>query len=535
VDQRRVYLAVVLSLLVVVLYQMLVLKPYQERARQAAQSNGAAPATRPTNEASPTSSTLPTAPATPPAAPAGGLAAASGGAPVVTIETDLYTASVTTRGARLVTFRLKRFRRTVAADSPELNLVESDAEVLPLTLQFGAQASDADLVYRASRDRVVASGDQEEEVVFTATRGDGTELEKRLRVRGDRYLFVFQARIPSRDVVGLVLTPVASESALGGNQPGVEKAIALEGGSRRTTEHALTDLAKEPISLNDALWAGFSAQYFASLAMPADGTAKTVMGVADNVPVVRIDAPPTDGKIEYDVYLGPKDPKVLDRLGHGLDRVVDFGWFWFIAQPLLALLDILYRLTGNYGIAIILLTAGVKVVTLPLMQTSFRSMRGMQALQPEMQRLRERYKDDAGELQKQMMELYRKNKVNPFAGCLPMVLQIPIFVGLYNALNHAIELRHAPFVGWISDLSAPDRLMIGGVGVPVLTLLMGLSMLIQQRMTPQQGDPTQQRMMMLMPLVFTYMFINFPSGLVLYWLVNNVLTIAQQGVMLRKR
>jgi len=260
-----------------------------------------------------------------------------------------------------------------------------------------------------------------------------------------------------------------------------------------------------------------------------------VMGVADNLPIGRIDVPSAEGDVAYDVFHGPKDPKILDALGHGLDRVIDFGWFWFIAQPLLHLLEALYRLTGNYGIAIILLTAGVKVVTLPLMQTSFRSMKAMQALQPEMQRLRERYKDDAGELQKQMMELYRKNKVNPFAGCLPMVLQIPIFVGLYNALKNAIELRHAPFFAWITDLSAPDRLMVGGVGVPVLTLLMGLSMLMQQRMTPQQGDPAQQRMMMIMPLVFTFMFINFPSGLVLYWLVNNVLTIAQQGFMLRKR
>jgi YidC/Oxa1 family membrane protein insertase len=132
-----------------------------------------------------------------------------------------------------------------------------------------------------------------------------------------------------------------------------------------------------------------------------------------------------------------------------------------------------------------------------------------------------------------MMELYRRHRVNPFSGCLPMLLQLPIFVGLYNALLHSIELRHAPFALWIRDLSAPDRLMIAGVGVPVLTLLMGVSMFVQQWLTPQQGDPTQQRMMMFMPLVFTFMFINFPAGLVLYWLVNNVLTIGQQYVMMR--
>ena len=137
------------------------------------------------------------------------------------------------------------------------------------------------------------------------------------------------------------------------------------------------------------------------------------------------------------------------------------------------------------------------------------------------------------ELQKEMMELYRRHRVNPLSGCLPMVLQLPIFVGLYNSLLHAIELRHAPFALWITDLSAPDKLMVGGVGIPVLTILMGGSMFLQQRLSPQQGDPTQQRMMMFMPLVFTFMFLNFPAGLVLYWLVNNLLSIGQQYLLLR--
>jgi YidC/Oxa1 family membrane protein insertase len=150
-----------------------------------------------------------------------------------------------------------------------------------------------------------------------------------------------------------------------------------------------------------------------------------------------------------------------------------------------------------------------------------------------MQRLRERFKDDHVALQKEMMELYRRHHVNPLSGCLPMLLQIPVFVALYNALAHAVELRHAPFVLWIRDLSAPDWLQLGVLPVPVLALLMGVSMLVQQWMTPQQGDPAQQRIMMLMPVVLTFTFVNFPSGLVLYWLVNNVLTIGQQYIMMR--
>jgi YidC/Oxa1 family membrane protein insertase len=162
-------------------------------------------------------------------------------------------------------------------------------------------------------------------------------------------------------------------------------------------------------------------------------------------------------------------------------------------------------------------------------------MKDMQKIQPQLKRLQEQYKDDQGKLQKEMMELYKRHGVNPFGGCAPMVLQIPIFVGLYNALMHAIELRHAPFAFWITDLSAPERLMIAGWGIPVMTILMGGTMLVQQWLTPQQAgvDPTQRQVMMFMPLIFTYMFLNFPAGLVLYWLVSNLLGITQQYLMLR--
>jgi YidC/Oxa1 family membrane protein insertase len=161
-------------------------------------------------------------------------------------------------------------------------------------------------------------------------------------------------------------------------------------------------------------------------------------------------------------------------------------------------------------------------------------MKEMQKLQPQLKRLQEQHKDDQAKLQKEMMELYKRAGVNPFGGCAPMLLQIPIFVGLYNALLHAIELRHAPLALWITDLSAPERLMIAGYGIPVLTLLMGGTMVLQQWLTPAQGmDPAQRQMMMLMPIIFTFMFVNFPSGLVLYWLVSNVLGIVQQYVMLK--
>jgi YidC/Oxa1 family membrane protein insertase len=194
--------------------------------------------------------------------------------------------------------------------------------------------------------------------------------------------------------------------------------------------------------------------------------------------------------------------------------------------------------TGSYGIDIILLTVLIKLLTAPLTHKSFVSMKQMQKLQPQMARLQEKFKDDREKLNKEIMELYRRNKVNPLGGCLPMVLQIPIFIGLYNALLTPIELRHAPFM-WIKDLSRPDweslPLTVAGwsFGVPILTLLMGASMFIQQWMTPSAGDPNQRRMMLLMPIVFTAMFINFPSGLTIYWLVNNILSIGQQYLVNR--
>jgi YidC/Oxa1 family membrane protein insertase len=248
-----------------------------------------------------------------------------------------------------------------------------------------------------------------------------------------------------------------------------------------------------------------------------------------------LDLPVTDGTASFEVLLAPKDQKTLASAGHDLDRVLDFGLLWFVAVPILELMRLINRFVGNYGVAIIVLSVLIKIVTFPLNQASMKSMKKMQEIQPQLKRLQERHKDDQQAMQKEMMDLYKRHGVNPLSGCLPMLLQMPIFIGLWNALGQAIELRHAPFVSWINDLSAPDRLMIGSVGIPVLTLLMGASMLVQQLMTPAQGDPNQRRMMMFMPVIFTFFFINMPSGLVLYWFVSNLLAIGQQMVTMRSQ
>ena len=240
----------------------------------------------------------------------------------------------------------------------------------------------------------------------------------------------------------------------------------------------------------------------------------------------------------YTLYVGPKELDILKSLGKGLERSIDFGYFGFISIPFLYVLHFFHRVSGSYGLDIILLTVLIKILMAPLTHKSYASMKQMQKLQPQMERLKERYSDDKEKLNKEIMELYKRNGVNPLGGCLPMVLQFPVFIGLYNALSTPIELRHAPFM-WIKDLSRPDwqslPFNVGDwhLGIPILTILMGASMFLQQWLTPQQGDPAQQRMMMFMPLLFTFMFMNFPAGLVLYWLVNNVLTIGQQYLMMR--
>jgi YidC/Oxa1 family membrane protein insertase len=240
---------------------------------------------------------------------------------------------------------------------------------------------------------------------------------------------------------------------------------------------------------------------------------------------------------KYKLYIGPKRISQLRNVGNNLEKLIDFGWFDFIAKPCLWLLNLFYSVIPNYGVAIIILTILVKVLLWPLGQKSYKSMSEMKKLQPLMKEIREKYKDDKQRMNQEVMSLYKTYKINPLGGCLPMVVQLPFFFALYRMLYEAIELRHAPFFLWINDLAAPDRLfrfdfsipfMEPPYGIPVLTVVMGASMLLQQKMSPPMGDATQAKMMMFMPIIFTVIFINFSSGLVLYWLVNNILSIAQQ-------
>jgi YidC/Oxa1 family membrane protein insertase len=526
VDQRRLLIASAISLLLIFAYQQLVLSRYARR-------QVSTPRSTPPAESAVES---------PPAA-ASDLAADPGAAGFVTVETDVFQVSIAPVGARVVDVRLNAYPRTVGRDGL-LGLVEA-SPILPLTLQLGASASDARLVYRPSRTDVTVHGGETVEVVFAADSGNGTHLEKRYRFAGNRYLFKLAATVsgkaPPPLSLGLILAPLPIDSPTASPRAValvadslVEKPVKIR--ERLAPDHVTTLVTEAPASdvqLGLSRWAGFAEQYFLAVAIPASGALPAVLTGAAGLPIVRMDAPVLGRKAKFAVYAGPKDREILARAGHDLERALNFGKFWFVAIPLLHALRALQRVTGNYGVAIIVLTALIKAATAPLTRTTFRNMREMQKIQPQMTKLRERFKDDQVALQKEVMDLYRRHRVNPLAGCLPMVLQLPIFVGLYTTLSLSIELRHAPFALWINDLSAPDRLVVAGVGLPVLTLLMGASMFLQQWLTPAQADPAQQRMMMFMPVVFTFFFFKMPAGLVLYWLVNNLLTVGQQYLMMR--
>jgi YidC/Oxa1 family membrane protein insertase len=279
-------------------------------------------------------------------------------------------------------------------------------------------------------------------------------------------------------------------------------------------------------------WVALGDMYFTTALVPTVDTISSVIGRSGDLLMTRVAGTVNGG--QFHAYSGPKDYKVLESIGGlGLERTVDLGWFSFLALPLLWLLRFLHSLVGNWGVAIIGLTLLVKAVMLPLSKASAQSAKKMQQLQPEIKALRERVKDP-NQLNQEMLALYKRKGVNPAGGCLPVLIQIPVFLGLYNALLNALELRHAPYAGWIRDLSAPESLQIFGIGVPVMVLLMAATMVYQTWTAPNpSADPAQQKMMMIMPVVFAGMFIVFPmpAGLVLYWLINNIISIVQQLYM----
>ena len=286
-------------------------------------------------------------------------------------------------------------------------------------------------------------------------------------------------------------------------------------------------------TLDNAVWAGYTSKYFLFAAASNELFKKAEISQENNNAVASISTdfivnPLSRYDASFQFYVGPKYYDELKSYGLSLQKSMDYGWFYFIAIPMLYILNFLYDIFHNYGIAIIILTIIVKILTLPLTMKSMVSMKEMTKLQPKMMELREKYKNDPAKLNQVTMELYKEHNVNPLSGCFPLLLQIPIFFALYKALLLSLELKGAPFFGWIVDLSTKDPYYI-------TPILMGIAMFIQQKMTPSTADPVQQKIFLAMPIIFTFLFINFQSGLVLYWLTNNILSIIQQYIINKRK
>jgi YidC/Oxa1 family membrane protein insertase len=476
----------------------------------------------------------------------------------ILVETPLYKAVFSTKGASIKSYKLKNYRETADPDSPlvELATTGDGKNLLEITFADSSTENQGPVFYQASDDALVLnSGSSPRDLTFQAVTSEGLSIRKTYRFDPGAY----------------PISAVVSVSNQSGNhiQGNLRAFIANLPPEKKKSYYSFVGVA---FLLNDELeeispkdlkkedkrfagqigWIGYEEDYFLTAVIPEDAQSEATLlarGLDSGVLTATYLSPsvglPAQTRLNsrFTLYLGPRDITFLKQADDKLSLAIDFGWTDIIAKPLLYALRFFNDYVHNYGVAIIILTVLIKILFWPLTHKSYKSMKEMQKLQPLMAKIREKYKNNKEQMNKELMNLYKTYKVNPMGGCLPMIIQIPVFFALFRILGSSIELRHAPFVLWINDLSAPDRLfsfpfniplMSPPYGIPVLTLLMGLSMLIQQKMTPTPGDPTQAKVMMFLPIVFTVMFINFPSGLVLYWLVNNVLSIGQQYRIIKK-
>ena len=452
------------------------------------------------------------------------------------VETENYVAVFTTRGARLKSFKLKKYRASAAPDSPPYEIVQT-APGVPLPLGVGWQQpqafDDSSLIYGVQGGDLQLTGQASGTLHFQGQTADGSVITKSFTFTGASYPIQFDVSVKSASGAAPVpevrMTDKADHTVHNNDAP-FEGFIALVDNKIRREPAA--EAAKGHELSGDVSWAGLGHTYFFFALLPENGANHKVSVRQSGAALIAAVSGPSSSD-RFTLFIGPKELDTLKAVGKGLERSIDLGYFGFVSIPFLYVLHFFHRFTGSYGVDIILLTVLIKLLLAPLTHKSFVSMKQMQKLQPQMEKIKERYGADKEKLNKEIMELYRRNGVNPLGGCLPMVLQFPVFIGLYNALSTPIELRHAPFL-WIHDLSRPDweslPLSLAGwhFGIPVLTILMGASMFLQQWMTPTAGDPNQRKIMLLMPLIFTFMFVSFPAGLTVYWLINNILTIGQQ-------
>ena len=473
----------------------------------------------------------------------------------ITVDTPFYQVQISERGGGFSSFILKKFRQSVAKDSPLQELIPQKDAFETVLLGFAGKSLPGldNAVFSASLDAdTVNIQDAPQEITFSWNSDEGVVVEKTYKFLPDSYLIGLKITIKNgsdRSIQDKLFV------ALNGLTPADKRMYGFEGPSALINEELeeikIKDIAEKNTFTGKVKWIAMQDRYFMMSVIPdqvEDAGMRLFLKGDDLLEAQYLNPagdirPGTQHTYQYSLFFGPKSMNVLKNAGHDLGKALNFGMFTVLAKPCVWLMNRLYSVIPNYGIAIIVLTILIKGVLWPLGSKSYKSMSEMKKIQPLMKEIREKHKNDKKKMNEEVMGLYRTYKINPLGGCLPMVVQLPVFFALYRMLYQAIELRHAPFFLWIDDLSAPDRLfhfsfsipfMEPPYGVPVLTIIMGATMLLQQKMSPPMGDPTQAKMMMFMPLIFTFIFINFSSGLVLYWLVNNILSISQQYYIQKK-
>ena len=598
-QHKNTIIAIVLSLIVVIGWQYFIGYPQMEKqrrealAKQQEQAQLNPPAAvqpapaQPGTAATPgTQPGVPT-PANPAELPGHSRDAVIAAAPHVAINTERLNGSIDLKGARIDNLSLEQYRETVDPHSPPIVLFSPSGAPDAYYAEFGWVPSGGGKEKVPGPDTVWTQEGSgalgvDHPVTLTYDNGEGLVFRRTIAV-DDHYLFTIKDEVANKSGGPVSLFPYALISRHGtpktlGYYILHEGLIGVMGsdGEQTETYKKIADKKEEHWDVTNA-WLGFTDKYWAAALLPntdarvhARFSAAQVGGEQTYQTDYLLDAvtvaPGATGSADARLFAGAKEVSVvginfpLSTLGgynqalqlNHFDLLIDWGWFYFITKPMFLAIDFFFRLVGNFGIAILIVTVLVKLLFFPLANKSYASMAKMKAVQPELTMIRERYGDDKVKQQQAMMELYKKEKINPVAGCLPIAIQIPVFFSLYKVLFITLEMRHAPFYGWIHDLSAPDPTnvftlfglipwdptvlpLVGGfMHLGLWAVIMGITMWVQMKLNPAPPDPTQQMIFNWMPIIFTFMLANFPAGLVIYWAWNNTLSVIQQSAIMHR-
>ena len=583
-DQKNTILAIVLSALVLIGWQLYFGLPQvekqkqiqQQQAQEHAQPGAPAPQAVPSTQAPPAAS--PQAPAQPGAVPGRAMTReeALAASPRVRIETPSVAGSISLKGGRIDDLSLIKYHETVDPGSPPIVLLAPSGSPSSFYSEFGWSAASGttvklpgpDTLWQQTGGGTLSVG---RPVTLVYDNGEGLEFRRTIAV-DDKYLFTIKDEVVNKGASAITLYPYALISRHG--TPHTLGYYILHEGMIGVLDDKLQEASYSDIEKKKNIaftstnaWLGITEKYWAATLLPPSAAKIYAQfsffqnGINRyqtyyNLDPVTVAAGATSA-VDTRLFAGAKEVSIVDGYNQQLglnkfDLLIDWGWFYFITKPMFFALDWIYRLVGNFGVAILIITVIIKAFFFPLANKSYASMAKMKAVQPEMMAIRERYADDKMKQQQAMMELYKKEKVNPVAGCLPMLIQVPVFFSLYKVLFVTIDLRHAPFFGWIKDLSAPDPLTVFNLFglipwdptvVPVIgpflhlgpwPLIMGVTMWAQMKLNPPPPDPAQKMIFDYMPIIFTFMLASFSAGLVIYWAWNNTLSVIQQSMIMRK-